>query len=1230
MAADGSGTTALPSGVLQRLQGHAAARPGETAIVRVDAHGRETRVTNAELHAAVEAAAREIRGSLRPGDRALVVHQDGLAMIRDCLGCLRAGVVAVPCPAPTGTRGRERLEQIAANAGARAVFGAAPSQGGPAERAASVPAGHAAAPAVADGIGGPPGPDAVALLQYTSGSTGRPRGVMLTHGAIAANLTQLGAVMRPLGGGDGAEADVGVTWLPLYHDMGLIASVLFAVWSGFPAVILPPASFTRDPLDWLRAVSRHRATLSVAPTFALDQCVRRAWREDLADLDLRSLRAVCVGSEPVVEGVLTRFVRTFAGCGLRAEALVPCYGLAESTVFVSGGPTGRPLTVVPRAATRLARGTAGPADGEPAPVPVVACGSVAAGARVVVVDPRTRRPLGPGASGELWVQSPAVAAGYWGDARATRRTFLARTADGDGPFLRTGDLGFLHEGQLFVTGRLKDVIIVRGRNLAAADIERAVCDALDLPCNTVATVPLGGVDAADEGVGIVLELPRSVPGRFLAHRAEPPGDPAACDLVNRLRDAVWREFGVAVDAVAGIRPGGLPRTSSGKVRRRACRPFVLEGGPQAGRRGVSPPGRGNAAAAAEAPRSSGSPARADEMITWLRDYAERRFHPLLADERRMLPPSVVMDLAREGFFGLAVPAASGGCGLASGDVSRVMQQLAAIDLSLAVLVGSHNSLGLRPIMRHGTRPLRRAVLPELAAGRSLATLAVTESEAGSNPKAIRTAATRAGDGWLLGGSKRWVGMASWATHMTVLARAQGSGSADGALTTFLLDTRDRGVRIGEESMTMGVRAIVQARVELHDALVPADRRLGSLGEGWAVAQDAMNYARLGVAMLSLGVMKRCVQLMQRFAERRSIATGRLAENGLLRLRLGDLVAATTAVESLVAVTIRELDASGEVPADLAAACKIVPAEAAFAAADLLMQTLGGRGYEENNGIPKLFRDVRLLRIFEGPTENLVALLGATALRIDGAIEGMLRDRLGAADLAEAVVTTALESRASQGGLLSAAQRWQVQSALCGTMVAQAIVLAACRLQPAASAAAAEAAESWARREFEAARAAVRRGVPEAVPAAVVQAQVAAFAAEVGPALAFPPGEERVVDSLLRDADPGVEPAATRAPGPSGSRGPLHEALYDIVRLRLEDQGIAMPADEMGDDTPFHEAGVDSLTLAGIAFDVERLTGHKLAMEQVYSLSTINRLADYLAGQETTFCPQERRREDPAP
>ena len=547
------GPTGSPIDVLRdwaRLQPDARA----FSFVADDPGDARAVLTYAGLDLQARALAVRLVGMGLRGERAVLLFPPGLDFVVAFFGCLYAGVVAVPASPGRPNRPNERLRAILEDARPGVVI---------TPRVA--PVGRDGLPHLglnqvekgwADDWRPPDsGSATLAFLQYTSGSTATPKGVMVTLGNLAHNSRAIADCF-----GTSRESR-GVFWLPTHHDMGLIGGILQTVHCGGGSVLLSPSAFLQRPRRWLELVSETGAAISGGPNFAYDLCARKAETSGVEGLDLSRWRVAFNGAEPIRAETLDRFAHAFAPAGFRREAFLPCYGMAETTLLVSGTPWNREPLVIPVDAKKLERGEIEPSA--VLPRPLVGCGRVSEGMRAVIVDPVTDRPVSTGRVGEIWVSGPSVAAGYWGNAEATARSFGARLDGHPGPFLRTGDLGFLRDGELFVTGRIKDLIIIRGRNHYPQDLEWTAQQAHPaLRADAAAAFPLE-VDG-EERIALVLEIERHAKDQVDAAFAA-------------IRRAVAGRRGVEVHAIALIRPMSLPRTTSGKVRRGACREQFLAG-----------------------------------------------------------------------------------------------------------------------------------------------------------------------------------------------------------------------------------------------------------------------------------------------------------------------------------------------------------------------------------------------------------------------------------------------------------------------------------------------------------------------------------------------------------------------------------------------------------------------------------------------------------------------------
>ncbi len=537
----------------------------------LDGDGEEAHLTYAELDRRARAIGGFLQGLGARGERVLLLYPPGLEYVAAFVGCLYAGAVAVPAYPPDPMRVARtlpRLEAVIQDARARFALttgfiqSVAESLGEQSAALAGLTwiATDTVEDGAADGWKDPGASrESLAFLQYTSGSTGTPRGVMLSHGNLLHNSL---AIHRCF---EHTESSRGVIWLPPYHDMGLIGGVLQPLAGGFPVVLMSPLDFLKRPARWLEAISRHKATTSGGPNFAFDLCVRKTTQEQRAALDLSTWDVAFNGAEPVRAETMERFARAFAVSGFRKEAFYPCYGLAEATLIASGGR--KAAAPVERAYSREAiqQGRAETvAPGAAGASVLVGCGQPVQEQELLIVDPESRQPAPAGRLGEIWVRGASVASSYWERPEESEATFRAHRADtGQGPYLRTGDLGFVEGGELFVAGRIKDLIILRGRNHYPQDLELTAegCHPAMRPgCSAAFSVEADG----EERLVVVMEVDRK-------QLAEP------AQAIDALRRAIASAHEVSAGTVVLIPAGGLPKTSSGKVQRRACRAMYLAG-----------------------------------------------------------------------------------------------------------------------------------------------------------------------------------------------------------------------------------------------------------------------------------------------------------------------------------------------------------------------------------------------------------------------------------------------------------------------------------------------------------------------------------------------------------------------------------------------------------------------------------------------------------------------------
>ncbi len=523
-----------------------------------------------ELDRRARAFAVKLLQYARAEDRALLLFPPGLEFITAFIGCLYANIIAIPAPPPRPNQSAQLLATIMDDADVALVI--SPDQLLPKLRDKLEPyspknAIHflafddleldlSAAWQPAEQTS-----ETLAFLQYTSGSTERPKGVMISHGNILSNSKYIQTAFEL------SPGSVAVTWLPNFHDMGLIDGIIQPLFTGFHTYLMAPASFSMLPIRWLRAISKYRATHSGGPNFAYDLCVRRTTPEQRDGLDLSCWISAYNGAEPIHADTLQRFFSTFETYGFKSEFMYPCYGLAEATLMVSGSLVNQSPVLLSVDATDLERKRVKIADKHTVKTKIiVGSGRSWLDTKIKIVNAETLKSCSAGQVGEVWVASPSVSRGYWNRPEATDQVFIAFLADSkEGPFLRTGDLGFMQKGELFIVGRLKDIIIIRGQNYYPQDIERtAECShkALRNGCSAAFKVDT----ESEERLVIVQEVER----RYLRTLK-------ISEVMRTLRQSIASQHGLRVHKVILLRTGSIPKTSSGKIQRSLCREHFLSG-----------------------------------------------------------------------------------------------------------------------------------------------------------------------------------------------------------------------------------------------------------------------------------------------------------------------------------------------------------------------------------------------------------------------------------------------------------------------------------------------------------------------------------------------------------------------------------------------------------------------------------------------------------------------------
>ncbi|RYX85074.1 fatty acyl-AMP ligase [bacterium] len=549
--------------ITETLRQRAQIHPNRRALTfLLDGENETETLTYAELDNRVRslAAILQARGASR--QRVLLLFPSGLEYVCAFFACLYAGAVAVPLYPPRPHREDARLNAVIHDCQPALVLTTAsllprleslfPDVPCLALDAAKSDPARWQQPAHSS--------ENLAFLQYTSGSTSTPKGVMVTHANVLSNHRMIATAFEQ------TEDYTIVSWLPLFHDMGLIGNLLQGVLAGNHCVLMPPEAFLMKPIRWLRAIQNYSSQASGAPNFAYDLCARKITPEQRADLDLSAWQLAFCGAEPVRAPTLNRFAELFATNGFQNSAFYPCYGLAEATLFASGGAKSSPPTITHFTSDSLENHCPQPANSlNESARPLVSCGQSWQGAEILIIDPESRVPCEPGSIGEIWIRGPHITDGYWNRPAETSSTFAAHTANGEGPYLRTGDLGFFHNGELFPTGRLKDLIIIGGRNHSPTDIEATV--ATSHPAIRAGACAAFGLEIENiEVLAVVAELERSHLNTLDSK-----------SIIQSIRQSVAEKHDLRAHTIQLIRPATLPKTSSGKVQRHTCRHQLIAG-----------------------------------------------------------------------------------------------------------------------------------------------------------------------------------------------------------------------------------------------------------------------------------------------------------------------------------------------------------------------------------------------------------------------------------------------------------------------------------------------------------------------------------------------------------------------------------------------------------------------------------------------------------------------------
>ncbi|MEM1255605.1 MAG: AMP-binding protein [Cyanobacteria bacterium P01_H01_bin.21] len=556
------------STLVELLRYRAQEQPFRSAFIYLkDGEVEEECWTYETLDTKARAIAAHLQSLQITNSRAILLYPPGLDFIAAFFGCLYAGVVAVPAYPPRRNQHLGRLQSIFSDAQSKIALTHSSVlsniQGRLSESPGLSNLNWVATNTLSDQLADywktiSLSSSSIAFLQYTSGSTGNPKGVMVSHDNLLHNSSCIQKAFKL------SAKSVSVTWLPSFHDMGLIDGILQPIYTGFPCYMMAPIAFVQKPIRWLNAVSKYRANHSGGPNFAFELCIQKTTPEQRADLDLSPWQFAYCGAEPIRPETLETFIDTFVPYGFQHKAFYPCYGMAEATLMVTGGDVSKGPVVRAFEASALQQNRAVKTDENGQNVKyVVSCGYPVSDTQIIIVHPELRVPCAKDEIGEIWIASPSIAQGYWQKIQQTDETFQACLASGEGDFLRTGDLGFIQDDQLFVTGRLKDLVIIRGRNYYPQDLELSAEQSHSIT-NAGGCAAFSMEVDGEEQLVVVQEVKR----HYQASELD--------DAIASIRGRLVSEHDIYPYGIVLIRTHSIPKTSSGKIQRQACKAALLE------------------------------------------------------------------------------------------------------------------------------------------------------------------------------------------------------------------------------------------------------------------------------------------------------------------------------------------------------------------------------------------------------------------------------------------------------------------------------------------------------------------------------------------------------------------------------------------------------------------------------------------------------------------------------
>jgi acyl-CoA synthetase (AMP-forming)/AMP-acid ligase II/alkylation response protein AidB-like acyl-CoA dehydrogenase/acyl carrier protein len=970
--------------------------PHKTIFSEVDIDLHDNPFTYSEFLFQVKEYAHILKNEkIKKGDRCLLIFNQGIEFIIAFLACQWVGAIPVPLNIPGRSKSLDKWENIAEECRPEVIMTGKKSASrliqslSKSKILSKIPVLEVDI-IVSDNLESiftdEPDIHPTVFLQYTSGSTGNPKGVVVTQDSLIKNSRESRKNMNA------TPDSVFVSWLPFYHDMGLILFIVQTIYNGNSLYLMKPEDFMSRPLNWVYALSKWKGTHTGGPNFAyqlvadklvqLHHELKNTNRK--SEISLESLTMCSSGAEPIRFKTICDFQNAISLFGAHDHVISPGYGLAEATLTVALNKEGEKVKWLKVDKEALKKNkvmlnesgfmdTGRDFNEEEDTVYLVGNGEVIDNHGVDIIslsDLENKLPdsiskltiLEPYSIGELWYSGPSVTNGYYENEQATSESYF-HSKSNDTMYLRTGDLAFKdNDGQIYIVGRIKDLIIIRGLNYYPQDIERTSCYSHpDLRTDGAAAFAMN--KDGNECCYIVQELTRSA---VLT--------PQFDEYAKAIRNAVLQDHGIAIEKIIFVSPMHVPRTTSGKIQRRLAK-RTTERSEWGNILYTSQLGIATLKKETEIIHTPLQENIFNNIIEELQHFLQNRVDSYTIDERRSIPPYIVTEFSRMGLMGLLISQENGGLGCNLSQSRIIIETISSADLTLGLLVSLHNLLGLHPISKFAREEIRKKIVRDLATGKGTASFALSEPGAGSNPNAGKTFAQKQHNHWIINGEKCWVGSSSWANYLTVIAHTQDENGKYLGQSAFLVPQGTPGLSHIEECMTMGMRGTVQGHFIMNNVQVPDSHVLGEIGKGTEILHEVVSMGRIGINSMSIGILKTVLSRSKRWAENRKINSGYLIDQPVVLRQLNELLWILEIIETYQSKLVQWKDGGLLLPDMLVSAGKIFSTEETWKGVDFLMQITAARGYSEHNGIAQLFRDTRVLRIFEGPSESLIADLG---------------------------------------------------------------------------------------------------------------------------------------------------------------------------------------------------------------------------------------------------------------